>query len=369
MHTKLFFPIFFSILLFSSCSKQPDVIKLGATFPLTGEVASYGVKAQRGIQLALDEQNAKGGILGKQVQIDFQDDRNDKKEAVSIVNKFATIDHLPLIFGSAGSSATLAVTPIINQNNVVLISPISSSSLLSKEGGSFFFRTVPADDIQAKVLAGWVFKHGATNVAVVYTNNSWGKPLADGFEEKFKELGGNVLLSEGTNENSTDFRPIILKLKKLTNLDAIVSPTYPKEGGALVKQLKELGAEKILFGGDNWGSPEFISIAGNAAEGAFYTAPAKSTSPLFEDFAKRYEAKFGEKPDVFGAYSFDAATAAFKSIEKAQNVESVKIQEALREISFMGVSGEIRFTSTGDLATEGFDKMTIKNGKPEKIKE
>lgn len=361
--------VFFLGLFFVSCSKQPDVAKLGATFPLTGEVASYGQKAKNGIQLAVDEINQKGGLLGKQVQIDFQDDRNDKKEVVSIVNKFATIDRLPVVFGSAGSSATLAVIPIITNNKVVLISPISSSSTLTKEGGEFFFRTVPADDIQAKVLSEWVYKFGSKNVAIVYTNNSWGKPLADAFEEKFKQLGGNILLSEGANENSTDFRPIILKLKKLTNLDAIISPTYPKEGGAFIKQTKELGVKKVLFGGDNWGSPEFLNIAGTAAEGAFYTAPAKSTSPLFDDFVKRYEAKYGEKPDVFGAYSFDAATAAFNAIAKAQSLESVKIQEALRSVSFMGVSGEIKFTKEGNLATEGFDKMIIKSGQPEKVKE
>ena len=148
-------------------SSDGDTIKLGATFPLTGEVASYGQKAKRGIELAVEDINATGGVLGRKIEVDFQDDRHDKKEAVSIVTKFATVDKVPVIFGSAGSSVTLAVAPVANRNKVVLVSPISSSATLSTEGGHFFFRTVPADDLQAETLANWVYESGARNVAKV----------------------------------------------------------------------------------------------------------------------------------------------------------------------------------------------------------
>jgi len=338
-------------------------IKLGATFPLTGEVASYGQKAKRGIELAVEEQNAKGGLLGKQVQVEFQDDRNDKKEAVSIMTKFATIDKVPVVFGSAGSSVSLAIAPLANRYKVILISPISSSSKLSTEGGDFFFRTVPADDLQAEVLSKWVFDSGAKRVAIVYTNNSWGKPLAEGFQQKFEAMGGQVIASEGVQENTIDFRTIITKLKGLQNLDAVVSPTYPKEGGIFVRQAKELGLNVPLFGGDNWGSPEFLNIAGDAAEGVFYTAPSESTSPAFNEFAQRYKAKYGEEPDVFGAYAYDAAVAVFKAIEAAGTTDPEKVREALLRVSFTGVSGEIAFRPNGDLKSEAFAKKTIKNGR------
>ena len=184
---------------FVGCTKAGEKpIKLGASFPLSGEVASYGQKAKRGIELAVEECNAKGGVLGRSVSIDFQDDRNDKKDAVSIVTKFATIDKLPVVFGSAGSSCTLAIAPIANRNRVVLISPISSSAQLSTDGGPFFFRTVPADNVQAEILAKWVYATGKRRVVVIFTNNSWGKPLADGFADRFKALGGTVVDAEET---------------------------------------------------------------------------------------------------------------------------------------------------------------------------
>lgn len=358
------------ITLFGCSKKQPQSkeLKFGATFPLTGDVASYGQKAKRGIEVAVEKINSEGGLLERHITIDFQDDRNDKKEAVGIVTKFASIDSVPVIFGSAGSTVSLAIVPIANRNKVILISPISSSTKLSTEGGPYFFRTCPADDLQAEILASWVNEAGTKNVAIIYTNNSWGKPLAEGFEDKFTRAGGKVLLSEGVEENSTDFRTIIAKLKELKNLDAVVSPTYPKEGGVFVRQIKEMGLKVPLFGGDNWGSPEFLTIAKDAAEGVFYTAPSESTSPIYEDFANRYRQKYGEEPDVFSAYACDAAAAVFEAVKKCKSTDSEKIREALLDVSFVGVSGKIAFKPNGDLKSEAFARKTIKNGNAVNVK-
>jgi branched-chain amino acid transport system substrate-binding protein len=343
-------------------------INFGATFPLTGEVASYGQKAKRGIEMAVSEQNAKGGLLGKQIAVDFQDDRNDKKEAVSIMTKFATIDKMRAVFGSAGSGVSLAIAPLANRYKVILISPISSSSQLSTEGGAFFFRTCPADTLQAEVLSKWVFDSGVKRVAVVYTNNSWGKPLAEGFQKKFESLGGQVINTEGVQESTADFRTIIAKLKGMEKLDAVVSPTYPKEGGIFVRQAKELGLSVPLYGGDNWGSPEFRNVAGDASEGVFYTAPSENASSTFKKFAEQYKEKYGEAPDVFGAYAYDAAMAIFRAVETTGATDPTKVRDALLKESFQGVSGEVAFRSNGDLQSEAFAKKTIKNGQAVNIK-
>lgn len=351
------------LLLLSCQKKESNTVKFGATFPLTGDVASYGISAKQGIELKIDEINKQGGVLGKQIVVDFQDDKNDKKEAVSIFNKFATIDKVPVVFGSAGSTVSLAIAPLANKYHVVLISPISSSKQLSTKGGEYFFRTCPADNLQAEVLAKWVVESGAKKVAVVYTNNSWGKPLAEDFKELFTKSGGQVVLFEGIDENTTDVRTIISKIKAIKDLDAIVSPTYPKEGGIFVMQLKQMGVNIPLFGGDNWGSPEFLQIAGDAANGVYYTAPTQSKSPYYESFVKNFENKFHKKPDIFSAYAYDAATAIIKSVDKAKSFKPDDIKNTLVNIEFMGVSGEIKFKPNGDLETKGFDKRTIQNGK------
>ncbi len=357
-----------TLLVMQPWASSSKAIKFGATFPLTGEVASYGQKAKRGIEMAVEDQNAKGGLLGKKVVVDFQDDRNDNKEAVSIMTTFATIDKVPVVFGSAGSGASLAIVPLANRYKVILISPIASSSQLSTDGGAFFFRTVPADDRQAEVLSQWVFDSGAKRVAMVYTNNSWGKSLAEGFQRRFETLGGQVIDSEGVQEGAADFRTICVKLKGLKNLDVVVSPTYPKEGGVFVRQAKEIGLNLPLFGGDNWGSPEFRNIAGTAAEGVSYTAPTESTSPKFHAFAQQYKTKYHEEPDVFSAYAYDAAMAIFKATEVAGTTDTEKLRKALLSISFQGVSGEIAFLPNGDLKSESFARKTIKNGQAVDVK-
>jgi branched-chain amino acid transport system substrate-binding protein len=223
---------------------------------------------------------------------------------------------------------------------------------------------VPKDDLQAEILSKWVFEYGAKTVAIIYTNNSWGKPLTEGFEEKYTALGGKVLLHEGVIEGTSDFRTIIAKLKSLRNLDAIVAPTYPKAGAVFVRQAKQIGLAKPLFGGDPWESPEFRDKAGDAAEGIFYTGSLQRSSPTFNIFAERHKAKYGEPPDVFSAYSYDAAVAIFKAMENCRCIEGERIREALLKVSFMGVSGEIAFRPNGDLATSTFARMTIKNGVP-----
>jgi len=349
-------------IVFSRPAQQNDTIRIGATLPLTGEIASYGQKAKRGLEMAQEEINEKGGVLGKRIEIVFADDKNDKNEALSNMNRFSTVDHFPVVFGSASSSVSLAIVPVANERHIILISPIASSMKLSTEGGKYFFRTCPADDQQAEVLAKWVSGRGAKNVAIVYTNNSWGKPLADGFKDKFEASGGKVLLNEGVAENTDDFRTIIQKLKGLANLDAVVSPSYPKEGGTFVRQTREMGLSVTLFGGDPWSSPEFRNIAGNAADGVFYTVPLESKASEYADFAKKYEAKYGEQPDMNSAWAYDAAMAIFKAISNAGSTDPDKIREALLRLSFSGVSGEVAFRANGDLATEAFAKKAIKNG-------
>ncbi|MFA6424729.1 MAG: ABC transporter substrate-binding protein [Phycisphaerae bacterium] len=354
--------IVLGFLILNGSTKTASSVVFGATFPLTGDVASYGIKAKNGIELATEYINEQGGILGKQLEIDFQDDRNDTKEAVAIFNKFATINKYPVVFGSAGSSVSLAICPIANQQKVVQVSPLSSSSLLSEQGGDFFFRTVPADDQQVEILADFVVGTGVRKIAIIYTNNSWGQPFADGFESKFTKVGGQILLKEGVQESTSDFRTIITKLKTVNGLEAIVSPTYPKEGGRFVRQAGEMGLNVKLFGADNWNAPEFRAIAGDAAEGVMYSTPIQQESALFSEFSQKYQTKFGEEPDVLAAYSYDALIAVCKAIQKANNLNPDDIRKNLIGISFDGMSGKIKFKGNGDLDSKSYQITTIKNG-------
>ncbi len=345
--------------------RQPQEIRIGASLPLTGEVASYGIKAQRGIEIALEEINAAGGIGNKKISVTFEDDRNDPKTAVAIMSKFSAVDKLPVVIGSAGSTVTLAMTPVANKNKVVLMSPVSSSVKLTKEGGQYFFRVCPADDAQAKILSQWVLEKGHQEVALIFTNNSWGKPLAEAFQKYFESGGGKVVVSEAVEEKTTDLRAQLAKVKN-ADIKIIVSPTYPVEGGSLVKQAKEMGIEAEFYGGDNWDAPEFLTVASNAAEGAFFVDPSEAKGEKYLALAKKYKEKYGEEPDINVAFGYDAMLAAAEAMKRGGS-DGPSIRESLFKVSFAGASGIIEFDENGDLKTPTFDRNVIREGKKTRI--
>ena len=350
------------------CTKKEKEIRIGASLPLTGDVASYGEQAKRGIEIAKEEINMMGGINGKKLKVVFEDDRNDPKTAVSIIRKFATIDKMPVVIGSAGSTVSLAMAPVVNQNKIVLLSPISSSVKLTIEGGPYFFRVCPADDEQAKIIAQWVLEKGYQNVGLIYTNNSWGKPLAEAFTKYYEQKGGKVVVFEAVEEKSTDIRSQLSQIKA-AKLNVIVSPTYPVEGGNLLRQAKELGINVDYYGGDNWDAPEFLTAAGEAANGAFFVDPSEPKGDIFSTFAKKYKAEYGEEPDINAAFGYDALLALANAIKKVKTLDGPSLREELFNVSFEGATGNIEFDENGDLKTPSFDRNVIKNGKKVKISE
>lgn len=354
------------IFFVTQTKREPEVIKIGASLPLTGEIASYGQRAKRGIEIALQEINNKGGINGRKIQVIFEDDRNDPKTAVSIITKFATVDKVPVVIGSAGSTLSLAMAPIANENRIVLLSPISSSRKLTVEGGPYFFRVCPADDAQAKELAKWVLEEGYKKAAIIYTNNSWGKPLAETFKRYFEKRGGKIVVYEGVEEKTTDLRTQLLKVKA-SGVKAVVSPTYPVEGANLVRQAKEMGLQVKFFGGDPWSSPEFLTAAGDAAEGVFFVDPAEPKGGKFKSFATEYQKRYGEIPDVNAAFGYDALLAIATAMKMAKHIDGPSIKEMLHRVSFDGATGRIEFDDNGDIKNPAFNRNVVKNGKKVKI--
>lgn len=359
--------VIIGVLVVTQNGTKSDEIKIGVSLPLTGDVASYGQSAKRGIEIALEEINIDGGIDGKNLEVVFGDDRNDPKEGVAIIKKFVTIDKVDAVIGSAGSTVTLAIAPLANQYEVILLSPISSSVMLTEEGGAYFFRVCPADDAQAKILAEWVIEDGYRKVALIYTNNAWGKPIAESFTDYFESKGGRIVVSEGVEEKSTDLRTQLLKIKT-ANISVVVSPTYPIEGGNMLKQAKEMAIEAQFYGGDNWNSPEFLTASGEAADGVYFVDPAKPSGEKFTIFAEKYQDKYGMEPDINAAFAYDALYALAEAMKNSKSLNGKILKDTLFTVSFEGASGRIEFDESGDLKKPTFDKKMIQDGKTISIK-
>ncbi len=363
--------VFMALTCLPGCQRkasEDNPIELGAILPLTGDAASFGLKARRGIELAVDEANDDGGVLGRLVTVDFKDDRNDAKEAVAIAAEFAKHGKVPVIFGAAASNISRAIAPVAEQNKLVLMSSLSSASELSTEGGPYFFRTMPSDEMQAEVLASWAHESGAGGAAIVYVDNDWGRSLARKFAGTFTSLGGSVVVSKAASEDTTDFRTVIAGLKHHRGMDVTVSWFGPRQGGMFVLQQKRLGWCRSSLGGHGWSSSEFRRAAGAAAEGVYFVAPSGITTRQYQGFQERYEAKYGARPDVLAAYSYDAANAVIKAIESCRATDGERIREALSRLSFDGVSGPIAFDANGDVQAELFGRFTIIDGEVERVR-
>ena len=363
MFLRKFAPIFILVLLVGCTKSDPKAgsIEIGSALPLSGPVAYYGDSAKKGMDIAIDEINAAGGIAGLKIEVFYEDTRGTAKDSVSAMRKLVDVNQVPVVVGAGTSTETLAITKIAESTKTVLISPASSAAEI-REAGEFIFRSVPSDGFQAEMLAQLVYEQGVRKVGLVFVNSSWGASMKKNFVRTFESLGGEILTVQTSEIDDKDFRTAALNLKQ-SNPDAIVAITYAKGGGRLVKQARELGIATQLYGTDPWTIAEFLESAGESAEGCVYTTPGKYEGPEFQEFKKKYEERYGEEPNVYAGNGYDCIKLIAKCIESGART-GPEIQAAMATIQgFSGVSGTTTFDEKGDVVSKEFRRMTIKNGK------
>jgi branched-chain amino acid transport system substrate-binding protein len=346
----------------TSCSSSGSTIKIGATFPLTGDNASYGEHLKNAIEIKKDEINSQGGIGGRKIEVIYQDDANDPKQSVSNLQRFVSIDHTPAVIGSAGSNCTQAMVPIANSNKTVIISPTSSAAALS-EAGPYFFRTCPSDAYQGVIIAEWIKSEGYNRVGLFYVNNSWGVGMKDKFVKEFQARGGEVVAIESGEELASDFRSQLTKLQA-AKPDALFMPTYAKQGGRVVKQARELGIKLPMFGADPWDVPDFREAAGSAAEGVLFTVFGQYTGNEYQQMTLEYKKRYGTDPDFIAASGYDCLLVLTEAMQRAsaagKQVTGESIRDAVAAVRVIGATGLNKFEG-GDVVSKEFTRKTVKN--------
>lgn len=353
----------FSLLVISSCSKKKsEIIKIGVIGPLTGEGATYGAAMKRGIDLAFEDANSEGGILGKKVKAIYEDSRLSAKDAINAFNKLVNQDKVQVIIGAAASKVTLNLAPFAEKNKVVLISSISTADKL-KYSGDYIFRDVPPNlqqGITAAKFVNNVLKK--KKVAVFYKNDDYGISLSKAFLNAFKAMGNNILIVDSYQPNETDYRNQLSKIKS-NRPEAIFFPGNYEDSGKILKQARELDINAIFVGGDGSYSPQLIKIAGKAAENSYYTIMAlpSDTSKVFSSFKEKYVKEYKEEPDVYSVYSYDAAMVILEAIRAANNYDGSAIKDALYKIKYNGITGLIKFDKFGEV-NKDYAIYVVKNG-------
>lgn len=342
---------------------QKGPINIGAILPLTGDAGFYGESIQKGINMAVDEINEKGGINSRKINVIYEDSKASPMDGVTVFNRLINIHKVPVVIGDAVSSVTLAIAPIAEKNKVVVLSPLSSAPDITN-AGDFIFRNVPSDLFGGKVAAYFaVRERGWRSLSILYINNSFGVGLKKVFSDEVTTLGGNIVASEAYEEASTDFRTQLTKIKAV-NPDAIFLVGYQEVSQALI-QAVELGIKATFLGTGLLEDTKFVDMAKGSAEGVFFTQlqyATDSLDPVTKNFVDAFKKKYNSEPNIITAYGYDAMKVLSSAMMKG-SLSSKSIKEELYKTkSFKGVTGEISFDANGDVIQPMGIKV-IKNGK------
>ena len=335
--------------IFFSCKEEAKVLRIGGLIPQSGTLEPYGHNVKNGLMLALNQINDAGGINGKKLDILFEDDASDDKVAVQKAQKLIQ-DGVPLIIGGVTSSVALAVAPVCEASKVVLFSPTASSPKLTT-AGNYVFRNYPSDTVEGKVMAEYSVRHmKIKSVAVLYISNEYGQGLMDVFNDTFTGLGGQITMQKSFTQGQTDFVSLVKEVKSRPS-DAVYIIGYYSEIAGILQELKKQKVESKVISVEGVAQPIILDIAADTAEGLVYPQPPYSPdSPdaAIQKFVASYKAKFGTKPDIDAAFSYDALRIIAKAIEKCQNYP-VDLRDRIADTSMRGLVGDITFDKNGDV--------------------
>ncbi len=335
----------FAALSFTSCSdKSGNTIKIGGIAPLSGGVAVYGLECTDGVNLAVAEINAAGGILGKQVEYIVEDDEGDPAKSVNAYTKLTTQKGVGLIIGSLTSGCSIAVTSTAQAQGVVQIAPAATAVSLT-DAGNYIFRACYTDPFQGKIGGKFAAVNlGLKKAAILYDiGNDYSVGLMENFVAEFTSLGGEVVATESYMTNDVDFNAQLTKIKS-AQPDVVYLPDYYGTVALIAKQLRAQGIECPIVGADGWDG--LVEDAGDEVVGGYYSNhyAADSTDPAVVKFIEGFKAKYnGRIPNAFAALGYDSMYMLKNAIEAAGTTDPAAVRDALENSEGNYVTGHIRF--------------------------
>lgn len=331
-------------LSFAGCAKaDTGTIKIGGIYPLSGGVAVYGVEAKNGVEMAVEEINAAGGIDGRKVELIAEDDEGNPEKTVNAYKKLTTKDQVKIIIGSLTSGCTQAITSLAQAQKVVVVAPAATMASIT-DAGNFIFRVCFIDPFQGTVGAKFASANlGAKKAAVLYdVGNDYSVGLFDNFKIAFEAAGGTVVAAESYNTGDKDFNAQLTKIKNAAP-DVVYLPDYYSTVALIAKQLRAQGITAPIVGADGWGG--IVDNAGDEVLKGFYSDhyAADSTDQKVVDFVAKYKAKYNATPTAFAALGYDAMYVIKDAMVASKSTDSVKVQAALEKTSGSYVTGNLTF--------------------------
>ncbi|SDZ82771.1 amino acid/amide ABC transporter substrate-binding protein, HAAT family [Oribacterium sp. KHPX15] len=353
----------------SGASAGGDVIKIGVFEPTTGENGGGGFQEVLGIRYANEtHKTVKIGDKEYTIELVEVDNKSDKTEAVNAANKLMG-EKVSVVIGSYGSGVSIAAGQIFADAKVPAIG-CSCTNPQVTQGNEYYFRTCFLDPFQGTVMANYAMQNGYKSAAILtQLGDDYSSGLGSYFKTAFTELGGTVVDEEQFQTNQTDFKAVLTNIKA-ANPDVIFAPSSITTAPLIIKQARELGITSLIAAGDTWENSTIIENAGSDAEGVVLSTffdEAEPANAEAESFIKGFKdyLKANDQSDIIPAVSalgYDAYLAAYNAIEKAQSTDGEAIKEALKTVSFDGVTGAVSFNEEGDANKDMAFIKTIQDG-------
>ena len=324
-----------------------DEIVIGGLAPLTGSVAQYGVAVDNAVKMAVDDINAKGGLLGKRIKYISYDEKGDPTEATNAYTRLVDQDKIVALIGDVTSAPCEAVAQQAARDKLPMITPSGTSEAITTYGENVF-RACFIDPYQGQLMASYASKKlNAKTAAILFDNGDpYSSGIADAFEAAAKALGMTITNKEGYASKSTDFNSELTKIKA-GNPDVLLLPVYYNDVVLIAKQAKDQGLTATLLGADGWDgvAAQLDAASADVVKNAYFCSQysASSSDPALQNFLKTYKEKYNEEPNMFAVLGYDAMQIMAAAIEKAGTTNSAAVIKALRETNYKGLTGTTTF--------------------------
>jgi len=348
----------------ANLSLAADTIKIGVAGAHSGDLASYGLPTVKAAELVVKDVNAKGGILGKKIELLIEDDVCKPEVATNTATKLISRG-AHVILGHICSGATKTALGIYKDSKIIVLSPSATSPELTQSGKyPNFFRTIAPDDAQAKLEVDFALNTlKLKNIAVLHDKGDYGKGLAE-YAKKFLEDSkkAKVVLFEGVTPGAVDYSAVVQKIRQ-SKADGVIYGGYHPEASSIVGQMRKKNINIPFISDDGVKDNTFIKVAGKYAEGVYASGPKDTTkNPMAIAAVAAHKKAYGSDPGAFFLNGYAGALALINAIEKAKSTNSSAVAKALRTYDVNTPLGKIKFDRRGDAIGVGFSMYQVRNG-------
>jgi branched-chain amino acid transport system substrate-binding protein len=362
----LFLSLFVVVLIgvaLVGCQKAPDTIKIGLAAVQSGSDAQIGLTMLQGSQIAIDEWNAKGGVLGKQIETISLDDEGDPQKANTVAHNLVD-DGVVAVLGHLNSNCTIPASIVYNDAKILQISPGSTNPKYTEQGFPDAFRICGRDDQQGPVAARYLHDVLKLNkIAILHNKTAYGEGLATEVKKTFESLGGQVTMFQGFGTDESDFSANISVIQG-SGAEGFFWGGMYGQGGPLCVKMRQSGVNIPFVSGDGCFDDSFINTVGASAPNVFlsFGKPYRDL-PAAQPFLEKYKAKYGHDEGAYSVYGYDAANVLLTAIAQAGTTDADKVAAVMKSRPFDTILGKVEFDEKGDVKGSGFVMWTIKDGK------